>query len=195
MDTLTLLKDLRTIRTNRDNVTPRRKQKNTFVNVYAADRLPKNNLNFDANNFFLISNDSPSTSSGRHWLAFYLTRKNNKNIIEFFDSYGLSPYTNKYFTRFLKHFGDKIIYNKKMLQSPFSTKCGKYCICFLHHRSIDKTMTSFLNLFSDDYTENDKKIEKMYKKITKRSSHNQTGGSCKINRKCIQSCLSLLKSQ
>lgn len=196
MDTIALLNDLKTIQTihnNNNNIKTSRKS--MVVNVYAADRLPKRSLSLNKNNYFLIANDSPSTSSGTHWLAFFLTRKNNQNIIEYFDSYGFSPYKNKYFSRFLQRFGNKVIYNKKMLQSPFSTKCGKYCICFLHHKSKNKSMASFVKLFSDDFTDNDKKIEKIYKEITKHKSYNQTGGSRKISRKCIQSCCSLLKSE
>lgn len=196
MDTITLLKDLKKIQTNHNNnkIKSLKRQKSMIINVYAADRLPRRNLNLNANNYFLIANDSPSTSSGTHWLAFFLSRKNNQNIIEYFDSYGFSPYKNNYFTRFLQRFGNKIIYNKKMLQSPFSTKCGKYCICFLHHKSTNKSMASFVKLFSSNFSDNDKKIEKMYKEITKPKSNNQTGGSCKISRKCIQSCCSLLKT-
>lgn len=151
--------------------------------------LPKKNLNLNANSHFLIANDSPSTSTGTHWLAFFLTRKSNENNIEYFDSY-----KNKFIESFLKRFGDKIIFNKAMLQSPFLTKCWKYCICFLHHKSTNKSMTSFVKLFFGNLSENDKKNENIYIEIRKHGIINQTGGSCKISRKCVQSCCSLLES-
>lgn len=200
MDTIALLSDLKMIQNVFNNKIKYSKQKSMVFNVYAADRLPKHKLNLTANNYFLIANHSPSSSSGTHWLAFFLTKKNNRNIVEYFDSYGFSPYSNKYFERFLRRYADKVIYNKKMLQSPFSTKCGKYCICYLHHKTTNKSLASFVQQFTTNFTENDKKIEKMYKQITKYSlnaQNNQTGGSCKVikARKCIQTCCALMKKK
>lgn len=188
MDTITLLKDLKTIQEKHS-----KHLKPMKVNVFPADRLPKRKLDLNTNNYFIIANDSPSSSPGTHWIAFYICRKNEQIYIEYFDSYGFSPYKNKYFARFLKR-ADKVKFNKKLIQSPFSTKCGKYCVCFLYHKSLNKPLTSFVKLFSQNLSDNDKKIEKMYNQVTKHTLRNQFGGSCKNNniRSCIQTCCSLI---
>lgn len=157
--------------------------------------MPKH-INLDRSNYFLIANDDTSNMPGSHWLAFYITKKNNERVIEFFDSYGFSPMRNKYFKRFISKFSDKLIYNKKMIQSPLSTYCGLYCIMFLNHKSMNKSLTSFVRQFDNDHHKNDKKIVKMYRNEFHRKKKNQTGGSCKLrkNRICIQTCEPLTKS-
>lgn len=127
MDTISLLNDLKIVKESYTETNPNR----TMVyNVYPSDRLPRHLNTNHTNNYFIIANDSKASSKGTHWLAFFVGNKNGKRVIEYFDSYGFSPWQNKYFKRFIKNNCDKITYNKKMLQSVFSTKCGMYCLAF-----------------------------------------------------------------
>ncbi len=56
-----------------------------FLNVYAADQLPKKRIERDR--WLLIANCCPSNYRGEHWVA--VVSENGQ--LEFFDSFGLPP--------------------------------------------------------------------------------------------------------
>ena len=56
-----------------------------FLNVYAADKLPKDRIERDR--WLLVVNFCPSNYRGEHWVAVF--SENGK--LEFFDSFGLPP--------------------------------------------------------------------------------------------------------
>lgn len=94
-----------------------------FVFVCAEDELPETNQRPAA----IIVNTDSSRYYGTHWTAIYLA-SNGRG--EFFDSYGIGPdlIVARYLRRMTSSGYD---YNKRCLQSPFSTLCGAYCIDFL----------------------------------------------------------------
>ena len=56
-----------------------------FLNVYAADKLPKNRIERDR--WILVVNCCPSNYRGEHWGAVF----SENGQLEFFDSFGLPP--------------------------------------------------------------------------------------------------------
>lgn len=193
MDSLTLLNDLYFI--NKE-YKKKNKNKSLYFNVIPADYLEKEK-NFRFRKSFLIINTDNSDSPGQHWVSMtvYPSHSTGKTVCEFFDSYGLKPSIN-HFKKFIKKHCDKLFYNKKKIQGPFSFNCGLYSICNLYYSSKNKKMSAFTDLFKDgDYNTNDKKIETMYSRIFGRlhkkhkKRKNQYGGINRII--CNQTCKSL----
>lgn len=106
------------------------------VQVYPIDLLP----NVKRPGAYVVNTDEHD-KPGKHWVAIYVTRRRT----EYFDSYGLPPQDK----RLVEFMGD-YYYNTRMLQGPFSTFCGHYCIYFLSKRvngsSANKIIASFPNL-------------------------------------------------
>ena len=61
--------------------------RDTFIGVFALDRLPTSAELCHIDRWFLVCNCCPSTRNGRHWIAVFYDR----GSVEFFDSFGLSP--------------------------------------------------------------------------------------------------------
>ena len=93
---------------------------NTFLDVYAADRIPATL----PDEFCLIANTDASYLPGTHWIVL-AKKKNNRPY--FFDSYGLSPL--HYNVVEWARFGE---YNRSQrnLQQFTSDVCGDYCLYF-----------------------------------------------------------------
>lgn len=100
-----------------------------FSGVYSCDNLPKVVTKLPS---LIICNTDKSNQPGEHWIAIYIS---TQRTAEFFDSFGFSPYYNKYFMNFLESNSNKILYNSKMIQSIFSNKCGYFAALFLYFRS------------------------------------------------------------
>lgn len=79
----------------------------------------------------LISNLSPSTSEGTHWIAVWLSEDRRG---EYFDSYGRRP--DIHFETYLNREADAgWVSNSRPVQSRHSTLCGAFCLQFLEARS------------------------------------------------------------
>ena len=109
-----------------------------FLGVYAADRIPRLDEKQEHYPCALIANTDPSTESGEHWIAYYLSSPNSP--IEFFDSYGLEPnfYPN------LPKFTSPLVHNSASLQSLNSLVCGHYCLLFIYLRSRNKSIAKIV---------------------------------------------------
>lgn len=145
--------------------------KRNFKGVFPSDRLPKRKVRRPA--FFIVNTD-PSRELGTHWVAFHLPVK---GPIEYMDSTG-KKLDNNYFKAFINRNGKKVIQNNKRLQGSLSTTCGNYCGVFLYLRSKHVSLQKFLDMFSDNYQENDLKVLKMYQKIFQNKNFSQIGGYC-----------------
>lgn len=159
----------------------RKKKKN--YGVYPCDHLPLN-LKKPA---FIVANTDPAHKPGMHWVAFYIPKR---GPVEYFDSFGLQP-RNKFFREFIGAYGRQSIWNKKRLQSDYTSVCGHYCCVYLHHRCSGRSMESFTRLFnSENFKENDLKILNLYSKIspdfrkTEYMNYLQTGGFSLCNQSC-----------
>jgi hypothetical protein len=133
-----------------------------FKGVYTADHLSKVFLN----NGVCIANTATSSSTGEHWVCFYI----NNNTIEVFDSSGKLFLENKYFKKFIQNNlrRKKLKYNACMIQHPKSNVCGLYCCVFALYKSRYKSFEAFINLFSKkDFKNNDQKIVKLFRKYFK----------------------------
>lgn len=90
-----------------------------FLGVFPRDMIPSS-----INTGSLIANTDSSKEKGTHWVAMY----KEKNICDYFDSYGRPPFQNN-----LK--GVRNNFNHTKLQSNNSEVCGQYCLYFLYYRS------------------------------------------------------------
>lgn len=112
------------------------------VGVYAADHLPTRIEPSTA----IVVNTHPQTSSGEHWVAFYWDR--NANHIEYFDSFGRSPYPTEYQQFLRRNSRVHYVYNKYRLQGNDSSVCGQYCLDYLYCRvCYGITMNEFVHIF------------------------------------------------
>ena len=94
-----------------------------FAGVFPSDKLPTE-INTPS---CFVANTDPHNKPGTHWVAFFTDPDGH---IEYFDSYGLHPFT-KSFVTFLKRGSCGWIWNTRRIQGPLSTTCGHYCIYFL----------------------------------------------------------------
>lgn len=150
--------------------------KKIFRGVFPADKLPK--LKKPA---MIIANTDSSDQPGSHWVAFFLPQKGPTEV---FNSTGQGV-ENEYFIKFLENNCKKFVFNKKRLQGNLSSTCGQYCAVYLYQRSRNMSFKKFLDLFSNNFDENDEKILKLYKKIFGEKKKTQIGGN---NIACYQSC-------
>lgn len=166
------------------------KTSKNFNGVFPSDCLPKKKLKKPT---FVIVNTENRYSQGQHWLGIYLPKK-GPGIL--FDSFAIKN-DNRDFIKFLQKNCTSFTYNKKRLQSDFSTTCGQWCCVFIYYKCIGKTLSSFLKLFSNtDYEANDDKIIHLFKKYFKKQKNapnqkfvfRQSGGKRKLKSTYIQSC-------
>ena len=123
-----------------------------FLGVFSRDQLPSTRLlRFPCT--FIINTDK-QTEPGEHWLAFYYDK--NKNAT-FFDPCGLSPKVYG-LEAYLKNTSSNWSFNSKRIQSFFSVLCGEICIFFLYFVSRNFSLNFILNLFSNNYEQNEKVI-------------------------------------
>lgn len=145
-----------------------------FQGVFPSDKLPKK-LKKPA---LLIVNTDDSTKAGSHWVAIFVPKKGRP---EYFDSIGNEP-SDPQFLQFLRRNGSNFIYNDKRIQSMFSETCGNFCAIYLLYRAKKLSILKFMQHFTDDYEQNDRKILKLYQKYFRRD---QIGANSII---CNQSC-------
>lgn len=98
----------------------------SFGGVYPVDLIPDHLI---SNQKAIVINLDPHYKPGSHWVCLYLSG----NRVEYFDSYGLPP-----FSKNIKVFIDKnskdIHYNQRRYQDFNTDVCGQYCVYFLHER-------------------------------------------------------------
>ena len=117
--------------------------------IFMKDELPKK-----LKKGFYVVNLASNTDNngGTHWVALY-----HSSIDSFyFDAFGfIAPMD---IDKRLKSY----VYNTSQIQEINSTACGFYCIGFIIYMNSQKNKMegykSFVNLFSSDTKENDKKL-------------------------------------
>jgi hypothetical protein len=117
-----------------------------FLGVFANDKLPKS----DTYSSCFIANTQPHTHTGEHWVAVSI---NANGKATYFCSYGRPP--TKQMTSWLQKHSKEWCSTTERLQSYQSTTCGAYCVIFLHFMSRDVALRDILDLFTNDYKEND----------------------------------------
>lgn len=148
-----------------------------FKGVFASDKLPNVIRKKPCS---IIANTDESNKPGQHWVAFFIPKS---GAIEFFDSVGRKPGKSG-FIKFITDNGREFVYSKKRLQGTFSTTCGYYATMYLLARSRNISRRKFFNMFSTDLSENDEKIQNLFRKNFS-GQKNQTGSnSMCINQYC-----------
>jgi hypothetical protein len=100
--------------------------RNVFGGISASDRLPEK---VDMYPKAYVANVDKSNKPGSHWIAFWFDSPSHG---EFFDSLGQSPETYTFsFVSFLTNNCSKWTCNERILQSPFSSVCGHFCIYYI----------------------------------------------------------------
>lgn len=122
-----------------------------FKGCFPADMLPTAIEEFPC---ALIANTDSSSRPGCHWVAFYARDDEN---VEMFDSFGHCPGDYPQFKPFIKQF-ENIEYNGTRAQEHFSSACGYYCMVYILFKCKGFSMTDFVQLFTDDYRNNDQVV-------------------------------------
>ena len=123
--------------------------------VYAADTLPIH-VGLPC---AVIANTDPKNKPGEHWVAFFIDRN---GVCEFFDSFGEPPIIGHHKV-FIKRNSYQCYYNNFPLQSPTSTVCGHYCLCFLYLKCMN--VKSIKTHFTSDRHRNDSFVKCFASKI------------------------------
>lgn len=101
-----------------------------FVGCFARDQLPIRTKRPAG----LIFNTDPSTKSGTHWIAYYISGDGQS---ELFDPLG-KPIAHNEIFEFVKRNGPpgwpSTVCNSIAYQSDSSSKCGQFCIFYLKRR-------------------------------------------------------------
>lgn len=118
--------------------------KEVFIGVFPSDRIPDFRQLKNRRAYALIVNLDESQHAGSHWIAIYLPKHRNE-WAEYFDSYGRPP-TIPSFLKLLKKYKG-YVFNNDILQSPYSTVCGQYCLFYLCHRAKKERIPSILRYF------------------------------------------------
>ena len=108
--------------------------------VFPRDRIPK----FPGLGGCIVNSDN-SNGKGKHWLALWMS----EDGIEFFDSFARPP---RYYGLSLS---GPVFLQDQLLQSRRASTCGHHCLYFLYYRALGLSMSSIVNVFSDDTNAND----------------------------------------
>jgi hypothetical protein len=104
--------------------------------------------------FVAIVNTDPSTDVGEHWVCIEVLSKYEVSI---FDSLASDQHVSNKYIKVFRELFPKLEKNNGLLQDPFSSSCGMFCIYFFHFRCNEKmSLQSIIaNKFSDDITYNE----------------------------------------
>lgn len=136
-----------------------------FEATLPCDKLPPpETLTFPC---AFIMNTDTSDLPGRHWLGFWLPKKNTCEVMDSF-SLDLDVYeTTEPLQHWLAQF-KYVTHNGQSLQSIADQSCGDYALMYLVMCSQEKTLAHFLKLFTKhDYVSNDKKVGRWLTKLIK----------------------------
>lgn len=117
--------------------------KDIFKGVFPSDELPHLIPPYS-----FIANVDSHSKPGSHWVAFYA----KNDVIEFFDSYGRSPYSSMFsesFGNFISNW-PRCIYNSRILEGFLSSTCGQFCIFYLCSRSRGYTFNTVVESLSNN---------------------------------------------
>lgn len=130
--------------------------------VIPSDKL--NEIEIKSYPLLLCVNIDESNKRGSHWVGLYIARIGAE--LEFFDSYGktMSEYNN-YFINFARKNNLRILESTLMLQSPLSTVCGHYVICYMCKRLQGCSRKAFYSQFTSNLDKNDKLVYNFVKSI------------------------------
>ena len=106
-----------------------------------------------------ICNTDPDYRPGEHWVAIFI---DHEGVGQYFDSFGLPP-MKQTFVDFLETHCSSWTYNERTLQSVTSSVCGLYCIYFLVMRCNSFSMSTLLDVFTDDFIYNDSLVSYILK--------------------------------
>jgi len=120
-----------------------------FIGVFPADLLPT-----DKKPGFYVANTDPHNKPGRHWVAFYVPRKEG-HYMEYWDSYGFPPA--EIFSQFLD---SEYKRSTKFTQHPLSATCGQYCIYYVLNRCYGNSFENTVSYFSENQLTNDILVNK-----------------------------------
>lgn len=103
------------------------------LGAFPADCMPSI-ARFGTTDSCFIMNTDPRDRPGQHWLAFYYSARDD--LLEYFDSFGLPLSSYPVVLHSVKRRKIRIrVVNDTMVQSPYSTACGYFCILFLYRRA------------------------------------------------------------
>ena len=116
-----------------------------FRGVYSSDNLP-----ISSPPYCFIANTVPSTNHvGEHWVGFWV----DSDFVEFFDSYGRSPFNILFPSSFKSFVGSRECrYNSIVLEGIFSQTCGQFSIYFICLRSLGLSFDKIVESFSEVVT-------------------------------------------
>lgn len=150
-----------------------------YFNVLPCNKLPVK-IKKANRVFFCIINNQTHKEPGEHWLAIYIesnARTKFRTAI-YYDAYA-EPVTwqHKKINKFLSSNADRIVCNKKRIQSDFSMNCGKFCVMFLFHKLNGGSLVSFNKKFSSkNLLLNDKRVEHMYNEVFRKKATAKEAG-------------------
>ena len=145
-----------------DYISPRCKN---FIGVFSVNNLPSNYLVLPC---CLIANLSKSNEKGTHFVAIYIS---SKNQLFYFDSFGfLPPIWNKPLLHFLKPWLKKNQFHtvlSRPIQDLNSLFCGWYCAAFcLVIGNKLMSIKQFIQIFEKNFLQkNDLIVTNIIKKI------------------------------
>jgi hypothetical protein len=122
--------------------------KSIFAGVYARNKIPKVPKQ---KRIAYIVNTDPANKPGKHWVAFFLTRK----TIYYFDPYGIPPHG---FHRILRS-RKNVCYFGQRLQG-MGRMCGHYCLYFILAMQTNLS----LEIFGSDLSANDRIVKRLAEK-------------------------------
>ena len=144
--------------------------KHVFGGVYPSDKLPET---VDRYPKAYVANVDRSNMPGSHWIAFWFDSPSHG---EFFDSLGQSPETYSFsFVSFLTNNCSKWTCNERILQSPFSSVCGHFCIYYIFFRCRNISMSTIVYKFTRNLEQNDQLVAAFVRKFFHVKSRNESG--------------------
>ena len=112
---------------------------------------------------FVVFNLDTQFGRGSHWAVLY---RNLEGRFEIFDSLGVTPQKKKLLKKWLpKTFS--VIYNTTKFQKSDSTRCGMFCLYFIHEKffNLDLELHELLKtIFSKNLDKNEEKVMSFYQR-------------------------------
>ena len=153
--------------------------KKNFLGVFSADNLPV----IQRKPCSLVVNTDVSSKPGEHWVSMFIPKR---GALEYFDSFGREPHIKQHI-EFIENNCNEYRFNAASLQSRESSLCGHYCLMYIFHRSIGKSMKNFVDKFpNSNHYSNDAKLMLMFRKVF--GNVRAVGGGGKSTIRCVPRC-------